>query len=142
MDAVKNIRDTAKLYGFVAIAGAALVFVGVEGWRFLSYLGGVVGTLVSERHGGGADILIPIAYLVSAASYLWSSLHSDRNSAAAYLLLGVVHLIASTGSLYGLFAVIGNLVPAFSQYDTAAVTGLVMSGMLAVYMLFHRKSHD
>ncbi|MSP01788.1 MAG: hypothetical protein EXR07_12180 [Acetobacteraceae bacterium] len=136
---VKSLRRAARLYCVAALAGAALVFIGVEGWRVIAWsltpdLGG------SSADGGlGRDLTVAVPYFAIAAVYVWTAKTSRGHGAEAalYALPGFLHVVGGTVAVYGLFAVTEGLIPSLSRYDLLSATGISMSVLLGAYMLFH-----
>jgi hypothetical protein len=135
----KNLSNASRVYVVVALVAPVLVFLAVEGWRVLAWLAMSDPAGQSADSGSIHDRLLAGVYLVTAAVYVADTSRSHRQVAVIYTVLGALHVLGGTMSIYGLLSVVGGLVPSLSRLDIFDMTCVSMSLLLATYVLFHRR---
>jgi hypothetical protein len=138
-DFMRSLWEAARLYVAAAVAGAILIFVGVEAWRLLEWVSSPVATTSSLGNGSLHDLIIAGIYVVLVGIYVADRSLGHGTLATIYMVLGGLHVLGGTVSLYGLLATVKALIPSLPHYDPIQLTAVAMSILLGVYVLFHRR---
>lgn len=139
-----SLLQTARLYLSIVLLAPVLVFLGVEGWRAIVWLLDSIAANAPANGEAGIHPVVATVYAVLTAGYVMMAMASlgrspgHKVTAPLRALRSIIEVLVCTPSIYGLLAVVADLIPGFPRYDLLNTTALSVAVLLGAYMLFHQ----